>query len=66
MFWGGVRIPRDYRANDRIRVPEVRLVDEAGFAPGVAKTAAESLAQEQEAFLIKERGELAIVRKENS
>ena len=43
-----------------------RLVDEAGFAPGVAKTAAESLAQEQEAFLIEERGELAIVRKENS
>jgi hypothetical protein len=43
-----------------------RLVDEAGFAPGVAKTAAESLAQEQEVFLIEERGELAIVRKEIS
>ena len=42
------------------------LVDEAGFAPSVAKTAAESLAQEQEAFLIEERGELAIVRKEIS
>jgi len=43
-----------------------RLVDEGGFNPGVAKAAAESLVQEGEAFMIEERGELAIVRKEIS
>ena len=32
------RIPRDYRANNRIRVPEVRLVDENGEQLGVMPT----------------------------
>ena len=38
MFGRGERIPRDYRANERIRVPEVRLVDEEGEQLGVMPT----------------------------
>ena len=38
MFGRGVHIARDYRANERIRVPEVRLVDEEGEQLGVMPT----------------------------
>ena len=34
----GFSIPKDYRANNRIRVPEVRLVDEEGGQLGVMPT----------------------------
>ncbi len=39
MFGRGVPIPRDYRANERIRVPEVRLVDENRDPLGVMPAA---------------------------
>ncbi|MCH8108740.1 MAG: translation initiation factor IF-3, partial [Chloroflexi bacterium] len=38
MFVRGVSIPRDYRVNERIRVPEVRLVDDEGEQLGVMPT----------------------------
>ena len=38
MIARGVRIAKDYRANERIRVPEVRLVDEEGEQLGVMPT----------------------------
>ncbi len=37
-IWRGVGIPRDYRVNDRIRIAEVRLIDEAGKQLGVMPT----------------------------
>ena len=44
----GEGIPRDYRTNQRIRVPEVRLVDEKGEQLGVMPTAqALSVAEER-------------------
>ena len=38
MFIRGDSIPRDYRVNERIRVPEVRLVDDEGEQLGVMPT----------------------------
>ena len=44
----GRSIPRDYKANERIRVPEVRVVDEKGKQLGVMPTTqARDLAQQR-------------------
>ena len=48
-----VRIPREYRVNQRIRVPEVRLVDEEGEQLGVMAT--------QQAMTIADDRELDLV-----
>ncbi len=48
-----VRIPREYRVNQRIRVPEVRLVDEKGEQLGVMAT--------QQAMTIADDRELDLV-----
>ena len=37
-FSGGVGIPKDYRVNQGIRIPEVRIVDEKGEQLGVMQT----------------------------
>ena len=37
-FWRSARIPRDYRVNQRIRIPQVRLVDERGEQLGILPT----------------------------
>ena len=48
-----VRIPREYRVNQRIRVPEVRLVDEKGEQLGVMATQqAMTIADERELDLV--------------
>ena len=47
------RIPREYRVNQRIRVPEVRLVDEKGEQLGVMATQqAMTIADERELDLV--------------
>ena len=49
----GDRIPREYRVNQRIRVPEVRLVDENGEQLGVMATQqAMTIASEREFDLV--------------
>ncbi len=48
-----VRIPREYRVNQRIRVPEVRLVDEKGEQLGVMATQqAMTIANDRELDLV--------------
>ena len=48
-----LRIPREYRVNQRIRVPEVRLVDEKGEQLGVMATQqAMTIANERELDLV--------------
>ena len=49
----GLSIAKDYRVNERIRVPEVRVVDEDGGQLGVMTTApALSLAQQHDLDLV--------------